>query len=289
MSLTPLDLAARVKTTGRRLGFDRVAIGPAEPPAHGAAFEAWLDAGYAGTMGYLERGRAKAARPSAGAAGGAVDRDGRPQLLPGPRGRRAGPRLPLRLGRGLPRGDGAATPGAARRSDRRRARDGRPRSTSTRVPSSSARSRPGPAWAGWARTRCCSTRRSARYFFIGVRPDDGGAVARCAGRGPLRHLHALPGRVPDAGVRRRRTSLDARRCISLPDDRAPGADSRGAPGGDGRVDLRLRRLPVRSARGTGGRRSRPRPGSPPATFRPSPSWPRLRVEERSGRGFPAVR
>lgn len=63
MALTPLDLAARVKTTGRRLGFDRVAIGPAEPPAHGPEFEAWLDAGYAGTMGYLERGRAKRLDP----------------------------------------------------------------------------------------------------------------------------------------------------------------------------------------------------------------------------------
>jgi len=57
------ELSARVKATGRRLGFDLVAIGPADPPEHGPAFEAWLDAGYAGTMDYLERGRAKRLDP----------------------------------------------------------------------------------------------------------------------------------------------------------------------------------------------------------------------------------
>jgi len=60
---TPAQLAERVKATGRRLGFDLVAIGPADPPDHGRAFEAWLDAGYAGTMAYLERGRAKRLDP----------------------------------------------------------------------------------------------------------------------------------------------------------------------------------------------------------------------------------
>jgi len=61
--VTPQALSARAKATGRRLGFDLVAVGPADPPEHGAAFEAWLDAGYAGTMGYLERGRAKRLDP----------------------------------------------------------------------------------------------------------------------------------------------------------------------------------------------------------------------------------
>jgi epoxyqueuosine reductase len=56
-------LAARVKEAGRRLGFDPVAIGPASPPDHVAAFESWLDAGHAGTMAYLERGRDKRADP----------------------------------------------------------------------------------------------------------------------------------------------------------------------------------------------------------------------------------
>jgi epoxyqueuosine reductase len=61
--MTPAELAERVKTTGRRLGFDLVAIGPAGPPEHGAAFEAWLDAGHAGEMAYLERGRAQRLDP----------------------------------------------------------------------------------------------------------------------------------------------------------------------------------------------------------------------------------
>jgi epoxyqueuosine reductase len=61
--VTSAELAARVKATGRRLGFDLVAIGSADPPERGGAFEAWLDAGYAGTMGYLERGRAKRLDP----------------------------------------------------------------------------------------------------------------------------------------------------------------------------------------------------------------------------------
>ncbi len=61
--MTPAALAERVKATGRRLGFDLVAIGPADPPERGAAFEAWLDAGYAGAMGYLERGRTRRLDP----------------------------------------------------------------------------------------------------------------------------------------------------------------------------------------------------------------------------------
>src|SRR5262245_23547517 len=61
--MTGAALAARVKEAGRRLGFDLVAIGPADPPDHLAAFERWLDAGHAGTMAYLERGRDKRADP----------------------------------------------------------------------------------------------------------------------------------------------------------------------------------------------------------------------------------
>jgi len=55
MSLVGLALGRAVKARALELGFDRVAIGPAAPPDHGAALEAWLDAGYAGTMDYLER------------------------------------------------------------------------------------------------------------------------------------------------------------------------------------------------------------------------------------------
>jgi epoxyqueuosine reductase len=63
--MDPAALAARVKATGRRLGFDLVAIGPADPPPRGGAFEAWLDAGYAGEMAYLARGRARRLDPAA--------------------------------------------------------------------------------------------------------------------------------------------------------------------------------------------------------------------------------
>jgi epoxyqueuosine reductase len=46
-----------VKARALELGFDRVAIGPAGPPEHAAAFERWLEAGHAGTMDYLARTR----------------------------------------------------------------------------------------------------------------------------------------------------------------------------------------------------------------------------------------
>ncbi len=62
-AVTPEALAAHARTVGLRLGFDRVGIGPAEPPAHGAAFEAWLTAGHAGGMSYLERSRERRLDP----------------------------------------------------------------------------------------------------------------------------------------------------------------------------------------------------------------------------------
>jgi epoxyqueuosine reductase len=57
VTLVGLALSEAVKERAFELGFDRVAIGPAEPPEHRAQLEAWLDAGYAGTMSYIERGR----------------------------------------------------------------------------------------------------------------------------------------------------------------------------------------------------------------------------------------
>ena len=48
MSLTALALTNTVKARALELGFDRVAVGAAASPQHGAAFERWLDAGYAG-------------------------------------------------------------------------------------------------------------------------------------------------------------------------------------------------------------------------------------------------
>ena len=63
--MTPTALAGRIKATGRALGFDLVAIGPAGPPPHGPELDAWLDAGYAGTMAYMARGRARRLDPAA--------------------------------------------------------------------------------------------------------------------------------------------------------------------------------------------------------------------------------
>jgi epoxyqueuosine reductase len=57
MTLAALTLTRTVKERALELGFDRVAIGAAGPPQHGAAFQRWLDAGYAGEMSYLARGR----------------------------------------------------------------------------------------------------------------------------------------------------------------------------------------------------------------------------------------
>ena len=64
MSLVGLALGRAVTARALELGFDRVAIGPAAPPEHGKELEAWLDAGYAGTMDYLERGRADRLDPA---------------------------------------------------------------------------------------------------------------------------------------------------------------------------------------------------------------------------------
>ena len=54
-SLAALTLTGSVKALALELGFDLVAVGPAGPPEHGAALRRWVEAGHAGTMGYLER------------------------------------------------------------------------------------------------------------------------------------------------------------------------------------------------------------------------------------------
>lgn len=58
MTLAALTLTRTVKERAQELGFDRVAVAAARPPEHAAAFERWLEAGHAGDMRYLERGRA---------------------------------------------------------------------------------------------------------------------------------------------------------------------------------------------------------------------------------------
>ena len=55
MSLASAALTETVKARALALGFDAVAIGPADPPEHGPALERWIEAGHAGGMGYLGR------------------------------------------------------------------------------------------------------------------------------------------------------------------------------------------------------------------------------------------
>src|SRR5262245_49778855 len=50
-----MALTDSVKALATRLGFDRIAVGPASPPPHGAAFRRWVAAGHDGTMAYLGR------------------------------------------------------------------------------------------------------------------------------------------------------------------------------------------------------------------------------------------
>jgi epoxyqueuosine reductase len=64
VTLAGLALAQAIKERALELGFDRVAIGPAGPPPHAAAFERWLDAGHAGTMDYLADTRLERLDPS---------------------------------------------------------------------------------------------------------------------------------------------------------------------------------------------------------------------------------
>ena len=59
-----MALAQAVKARALELGFDRVAIGPAGPPPHAAAFERWLEDGRAGTMDYLAETRAERMDPA---------------------------------------------------------------------------------------------------------------------------------------------------------------------------------------------------------------------------------
>jgi epoxyqueuosine reductase len=50
-----LPLADRIKAGARELGFDLVGIAPAQPLSEMKYFSEWLQAGYAGEMGYLQR------------------------------------------------------------------------------------------------------------------------------------------------------------------------------------------------------------------------------------------
>jgi epoxyqueuosine reductase len=55
VTLLAATLTDSVKALALELGFDLVTAGPATPTPHGPALRRWVEAGHAGTMGYLER------------------------------------------------------------------------------------------------------------------------------------------------------------------------------------------------------------------------------------------
>jgi epoxyqueuosine reductase len=59
----PADLTDRLKAEAKRLGFDQVGIAPAVPPPGYPRFLAWLDAGRAAGMDYMERHAGVRAHP----------------------------------------------------------------------------------------------------------------------------------------------------------------------------------------------------------------------------------
>ena len=142
----------------------------------------------------------------AGAAGRAVGRGGRGELQRGEPDAAASPGRALRLGRGLPRRD--ASPGwlLAREligaASGSLARAGRP-STPSAVLERDLAARAGLGWIG---KNTMLLHPDARLLLLHRRrADDGGARARRAPAGPLRHLHALPRRVPHAAPSSART------------------------------------------------------------------------------------
>ena len=56
------EVATRIRSRARELGFDAVGIAPVGPSAHGEAYEQWVAAGHAGEMAYLGREDAVAKR-----------------------------------------------------------------------------------------------------------------------------------------------------------------------------------------------------------------------------------
>ena len=58
-----------LKAEAQRLGFDLVAVAPADPPPHADALDPWLAAGHAGEMAYLARNAAKRKDPGLVVAG----------------------------------------------------------------------------------------------------------------------------------------------------------------------------------------------------------------------------
>src|SRR5690242_16784450 len=105
---TPRELALLAKGHAYALGFDLVGITALGPAETAPAFEAWVEAGRAGTMAYLERG---AAKRHASAAAGDDARDRRRDGLRRQGGIGAG--RAICAGRRLSRRDGVAAARAA--------------------------------------------------------------------------------------------------------------------------------------------------------------------------------
>ena len=243
VSLASATLTEAVKARALELGFDDVAIGPAEPPEHGPALERWIEAGHAGAMGYLERRLGERLDPRRVLPGAASVVAVARELLPG-RGRRSvvGARGALRLGPRLSRRDRAPAR-AARRVSRRGVRRAEP---GLRRHGSRARARPrgagGPRLdrqehdAAPAGPRLVVLHRGAA--------DHRRAGPRCAAAGSLRLVPRLPRRLPDERLRR---ALRARRppLHLVSHHRASRRDRRRARVADGRVAVRLRPLPER--------------------------------------------
>jgi epoxyqueuosine reductase len=58
-----VSLTARIKEKAYELGFDLIGVAPATRAPHADAYAAWVDAGYAATMGYLTRDVARRQHP----------------------------------------------------------------------------------------------------------------------------------------------------------------------------------------------------------------------------------
>ena len=130
------------------------------------------------------------------------------------------PRRALRARRRLPRAHQAPPVRPGRLDPRAGPRLRRRAAASTPRPSSSASWPPARASAGSARTPASSTRSLGSWLLLGEVLTTIAAAARRAGHRPLRHLHALPRRLPD---RRDHRALPARRqpVHLVPHDRAP--------------------------------------------------------------------
>ena len=240
--------------------------GPPTPPEHGPALRRWLEAGHAGTMGYLERRLAERLDPA--------------RVLPGARSvvcvalnyyqgeaRRflvaAGG--PLRLGPRLSRRHDAAARARSPRHLAEAAGAGSRGYVDTGpVLERDLAARAGLGWIG--KNTMLLNPALGSWFFIGVLLTTAELDHDEPLAGPLRHLPRLPRRLPD---RRLRRALRARRAPLhlLPDHRAPRrhrprrSRRRWPAGSSAATSART------SARGTARRRSpASRPSEPPAPY-----------------------